>query len=234
MQGIASNTPHSMSVSWISRLPDGDGLDLMAEADTLGLSLPIIPLTGFPSIDQDKRALSLGAAGFLEKDKLDPLTLERTIRYAIHQRKVTEGVARQAFVDEKTGLIRPGLYRERLSRALAFAKRRDRELAVMMIDLAFDADVEDREGLGDAALATETRPKAGWRASRDRQHRQAFGSAPRSIGRRHAQSRSRSHGRPKDPQTPAPAHRFRGPNRLPGAEHRHRHLSARGRERARP
>lgn len=143
------------------RLPDGDGLDLAAEADTIGLSLPIIPLTGFPTIGQDERALTLGAAGFLEKDKLDPLTLDRTIRYAIHQRKVTEGMARQAFVDERTGLIRPALYRERLNRALAFAKRRDRELAVMMIDLAFDPGLGDDEGLRDAALAAVGRKLAG-------------------------------------------------------------------------
>ena len=135
------------------RLPDGDGLDLVTATDALGLPLPIIILSGFPSIEQDRHALTLGAAGFLEKDKLDPYTLERVIRYAIHQRKISTNIARQAFIDEGTGLISPALYRERLDRALAFAKRRDREFAVMMIDLAFDPDLESGESLTDAVLA---------------------------------------------------------------------------------
>ncbi len=143
------------------RLPDGDGLDLASAADTLGLSLPIIVLSGFPSIEPDRRALALGATGFLEKDKLDPLTLERAIRYAVHQRKIATNIARQAFVDERTGLISPALYRERLDRALAFAKRRDRELAVMMIDLAFDPSQAAGEDQTDAVLAAAGRALAG-------------------------------------------------------------------------
>lgn len=121
-------------------LPDGNGLDLLASADTLGLKLPMIVLTGSPSIEQDQHALALGASAFLEKDKLDPPTLERTIRYAVHHRNITLSLACQAFVDERTGLISASLYRERLDRALAFARRRDLELAVMMIDLAIDHD----------------------------------------------------------------------------------------------
>ncbi len=142
-------------------LPDGDGLDLIASADTLGLTLPMIALTGSPSFEQDQRALVLGAAGFLEKDKLDPPTLERLIRYTIHQRKITASLVRHAFIDEGTGLISAGLYRERLDRALAFTRRHDREFAVMMIDLAFEPGLKADDRLIDTALAAVGKRLAG-------------------------------------------------------------------------
>ena len=134
-------------------LPDGDGLDLLASAEGRGLQLPIIVLSTSPSIDQDRRAMSLGAAALLDRTQLDPAMLERVIRYAIHQRKVVSGLARQAFTDEPTGLISRTLYQNRVKRSLAFARRRNRQVATIIIDLAFDPERGGDDRLTDGALA---------------------------------------------------------------------------------
>jgi len=132
-------------------LSEVESSELLASADRL--DLPIIPFADVVSPEDEQRALALGAAAFLERGKLDPSMLERTMRFAIHQKKVTDSLARDAFRDERTGLISRTLYRERLDRALVFARRRDCEVAVMHIDLAFEAGVEDSEGLSDTVLA---------------------------------------------------------------------------------
>lgn len=134
-------------------LPDGDGLDLLASMEALGPTLPVVVLADEHSAEQDRRAMTLGASSLLDKNLLDPATLERVIRYGIHQHKITKGLARQALRDEATGLISHALYRDRLKRALAFARRRDREVAVMMIDFAFDPELERNDRLTDVALA---------------------------------------------------------------------------------
>lgn len=67
------------------RLGTRTGLDLLREAIHIGVRTPIIILTGqnAPQVDQD--AARLGAADFLLKDQLEPVTLERVIRYSIQQ-----------------------------------------------------------------------------------------------------------------------------------------------------
>lgn len=65
------------------RLNHESGLDLLRQAVALGIQAPIIILTGSDDPAVDLEATQLGAADFLLKDKLDPSTLERSIRYAI-------------------------------------------------------------------------------------------------------------------------------------------------------
>jgi len=142
-------------------LPDGDALDLLASLDVFGLMLPTILLTETPSSEQDRRALSLGASAYLDKGTLDPSMLERTIRYAVHHQKIARGLARQAFRDEATKLVSQALYRERLDRSLVFARRRNSEVAIMLIDLAFEADRDGHDELTDIVLAETGRRLAG-------------------------------------------------------------------------
>lgn len=138
-------------------LPDTGGLEMIASVESLGRQLPIVVLADRSASDLDHQAMILGAAAFLDKSLLDPATLDRTLRYVIHQRKVMTGLARQAFWDETTSLVSRALYQDRLNRALAFARRRDRQVAAMMIDLAFDPDHDHDEMTIDAALAAAGR-----------------------------------------------------------------------------
>src|SRR5665213_658376 len=59
------------------------GLELLREATAQGVQTPIIILTGSDDPEVDREATELGAADFLLKDKLDPVMLERVIRYSV-------------------------------------------------------------------------------------------------------------------------------------------------------
>src|ERR1044071_5461628 len=66
------------------RLGARNGLDLLKEAKPLGCEAPMIILTT-ENPEVDTRAMKLGAADFLNKDRLDSALLERSIRYSINQ-----------------------------------------------------------------------------------------------------------------------------------------------------
>ena len=133
-------------------LPNGESLELLRSASILWPALPVIALAELPTLGQDKRAQSLGATALLDKDRLDPALLERTMRYAIHQRDMIVNAARHAFLDDRTGLVSASLFRERLERALAFARRRDHDAAVMIIDLDFRDDIDENSSIVDDAI----------------------------------------------------------------------------------
>ncbi len=61
------------------------GLELLREANTQGIQTPIIILTGSDDPQVDLEATELGAADFLLKDQLEPVMLERVIRYSVQQ-----------------------------------------------------------------------------------------------------------------------------------------------------
>src|SRR5580658_3439444 len=65
------------------RLGVRTGLDLLREATIQGVQIPIIILTGSDDPEVDREATALGAADFLLKDQLDPVILERVIRYSV-------------------------------------------------------------------------------------------------------------------------------------------------------
>ena len=65
------------------QLHPGSGLDLLRKAIALGVKTPIIMLTGTDDPKVDIEAAQIGAADFLEKDHLNPVLLERSIRYAL-------------------------------------------------------------------------------------------------------------------------------------------------------
>ena len=59
------------------------GLELLREATAHRVQAPIIILTGSDDPKVDLEAMELGAADFLLKDQLDPVMLERVIRYSV-------------------------------------------------------------------------------------------------------------------------------------------------------
>ncbi|HWA25836.1 MAG TPA: response regulator [Lacunisphaera sp.] len=66
-------------------LGQGTGIELIREAAELGSPMPILLLTGHQSPEIDEEALQAGAVDFLAKGELNPVQLERAIRYALHQ-----------------------------------------------------------------------------------------------------------------------------------------------------
>lgn len=90
------------------RLGARSGLDLLREMRARACPGPVILLTGVGHPDIDRAAEEAGAADYLEKHRLDPVLLERAIRYALRQRaqevelerKVAERTAELAAANE--------------------------------------------------------------------------------------------------------------------------------------
>ncbi len=110
------------------RLGERDGLDLLREVARRGISVPIILLTGVGNDQIDRNALELGAAGFLDKTRLDARELLRALRYALRR----EGVVTE-LVDHNNEL----LLLHRLTRLL-LGEKADFDRAAAQISLTFD------------------------------------------------------------------------------------------------
>ena len=67
------------------RLGERDGLELLRHARDLGVTAPMILLTGQGDGDVDLAAMRAGAADYLIKGQIDAKLLERSIRYALEQ-----------------------------------------------------------------------------------------------------------------------------------------------------
>ena len=110
------------------RLGEMTGLDLLSEARKAGNSAPFILLTGQSLWEIDLAAMEQGAADFLEKGRLDATLLDRSIRYALQQRRYEIELKRQ--VRERTEEL------ARANRALREAdQRKDEFLATLAHEL---------------------------------------------------------------------------------------------------
>ena len=77
------------------RLGEHTGLDLLMEAQSLGISCPIILLTGHGDRDLDLQAMQIGASEYLIKSDLNAPLLERTLRYTMKHAMDMEEVHEQ-------------------------------------------------------------------------------------------------------------------------------------------
>lgn len=77
---LAEQTPDCVVVDM--HLPDGEGLELLAEYPRL----PFIVLTGHDDQTTARRALNSGAQDYLVKGNLSPELVERAIRYALERK----------------------------------------------------------------------------------------------------------------------------------------------------
>ena len=71
-------------------LDQGTGLALLREALKQGGQAPIILLTTQDDRDVDIEAMKSGAADYLVKSQLNPMLLERSIRYAIKHKRIID------------------------------------------------------------------------------------------------------------------------------------------------
>lgn len=78
------------------RLGNRDGVELVAEAVSRKCDLPIIVLTGQGDRETDVAAMEAGAADFLSKRTITADGLERSIRYAMQQKRAERGRAQVA------------------------------------------------------------------------------------------------------------------------------------------
>jgi diguanylate cyclase (GGDEF)-like protein/PAS domain S-box-containing protein len=82
--GALANSTHDVCLIDY-RLGEHDGLELLRHARILGVTAPLILLTGQGGGDIDLVAMRAGAADYLVKGTIDAPLLERSIRYALEQ-----------------------------------------------------------------------------------------------------------------------------------------------------
>lgn len=144
------------------RLPDVEGIELVAPLKAMHPDMAVIMVTGYASLETAVRALNEGVLAYLTK----PLNLDEvlaTARKALEKQRLVEEkqraeqqLAYMATHDALTGLPNRVLFNDRLTMALAHAHRNQRELAVMLLDLDHFKDVNDTLGhsVGDQLLQT--------------------------------------------------------------------------------
>jgi diguanylate cyclase (GGDEF)-like protein len=144
------------------------GLELITSVARTYPLLPSVLLTGESDPAIDVAAMRAGAADFIEKSRFDARVLDRTIRFAVEQKRVEGHLAERAERDELTGLYNRAGFSVRLEQAMAVADRTDRYLGVIFIDLDRFKYVNDSLGhaAGDGLLrAVATRIHACCRAT---------------------------------------------------------------------
>ncbi len=136
------------------RLGPRDGIELIHELDGPDLVTPIIFLTGQDSRELDVKAMQAGAADYLVKGKIDALLLERAIRFALERQRLLQEMHRRSLLDELTGVLNRRGFEEQMNRELKLARRRNRSLVLMFMDINDFKGINDRYGHaeGDRAL----------------------------------------------------------------------------------
>jgi len=121
------------------RLGAHSGLDLMRCAGREGWSVPMILLTAHGNRDVDAEALSLGAVGYLEKARLGPGELDRTLRYALAREGMITGL-----VDQNAELLCMHHVTSILLGAGSLSERLERVIDELAHHLAFPIAVVER------------------------------------------------------------------------------------------
>jgi signal transduction histidine kinase len=137
------------------RLGAKTGLDLMAEARKQGCAGTMILLTGQHASELDLAAMESGAADFLEKGRLDSTLLERSMRYALQQRRYELELEHK--VQERTEAL------ERANEALQDADRRKDEFLATLAHELRNPLAPIRNAL-EIMRVSSTKPEAAQRA----------------------------------------------------------------------
>jgi signal transduction histidine kinase len=129
------------------RLGKGDGLLLLREALRHGCKAPVIVLTGDGDRDLALQAITAGAADYLVKGQIDAIDLERSIRFALQQKR--HAIELEEKVAERTA---------ELEEANATLREREKQIRGLL---------ETAESARLAAEAAKSRAEAATRAKDD-------------------------------------------------------------------
>jgi len=127
-------------------LPDNRGLEAVARLRAAAPSLPIVVVAGMKDESLALQALEAGGQDYLIKGLFDGGLLNRAIRYAVERKDSEEKLTHLAYYDQLTGLCNRRLFRERLSLALARAKRQQTRITILFLDLDRFKGINDSFG----------------------------------------------------------------------------------------
>lgn len=123
-------------------LPDAHGLETLSRANASAAGTPIVVLTGNNDDTIAFKAVQEGAQDYLVKGQVDANLLARSLRYAIERQRMVAQLRRarelerhMANHDALTGLPNRQLFYDRLGQAISHARREEKSVAVMFLDL---------------------------------------------------------------------------------------------------
>lgn len=136
------------------RLPDASGLGTVTRMLAAAPDVPIVVLTSLSDEVLAVTAVAQGAQDYLVKGEVEGGHLARSMRYAIERKRTEQHLRGLVFHDPLTGLPNRRLFADRISVAVAEARRRGRQVAVLFIDVDHLKRVNDELGhsLGDGLL----------------------------------------------------------------------------------
>ena len=144
-------------------IPELNGIEILRELNQAGYTqqIAIIFLTGQGDEDIAVQAIENGAFDYIKKSDLSTERLNLSVKLALEKKKLqdalekkNEQLKRLAYYDHLTGLLNRTSFEESLKRMLASAKRYQKILALLFIDLDHFKMINDSYGhqIGDGVL----------------------------------------------------------------------------------
>ncbi|MBL4908352.1 MAG: EAL domain-containing protein [Sneathiella sp.] len=122
------------------------GLEIIQNMHRAGCMVPMILLTGEDNRKVDLQAAGHGAADYLVKDDISPTLLNRSIRFAIAQKKHERKLIDLAYKDGLTGIANRKKFDEYMEMSLSTSSRSHAPLGLILIDLDDFKQVNDTYG----------------------------------------------------------------------------------------
>lgn len=155
---ILKKEPFDIIVTDI-KMPGMDGIGFMEEIKKISLKIDIIVMTGYASIESAVAAMKLGAIDYITKPvNIDHIRIvvDKVIKKRILEQRAseTEFYKKLSQLDGLTGIFNHRFFQELLQKEIARAKRYNRSLALVILDVDNFKVYNDKNGhpLGDLAL----------------------------------------------------------------------------------
>ncbi len=136
-------------------LVDSHGLDTLDLVQAALASMPIVVMSDQDNPALERKAIQRGMQDVIVKKNWTRELLTRSVHHAVDRKRAEKSLAYLAQYDPLTALANRALFRDRLTHALALAKRKKQEVGVVLLGLDRFRDMVEQFGseVGDVLLS---------------------------------------------------------------------------------